>query len=139
MASVLLDAVTAPARLLADKAYDADAFRDLLKARKVETAAARTADRYARPPALRRGSNRSAATPHVHGIRIKLTRRVRGHGAKCACSFFAASSFACGHIGDRSVDLARTLNALQKRVPPRCNDLRAVECRLPDSPSTQRC
>jgi transposase len=61
VAPVLLDAVAAaPARLLADKAYDADAFRDLLKAPKVEPVIPST------PPAS--GPTRSIAEPTADAI-----------------------------------------------------------------------
>ena len=75
MAPVLLDAVAAPARLLADKAYDADAFRDLLNARKVEPVIPSTASRKRPYPLDRRAYRRRNLIERMF-CRIKDWRRI---------------------------------------------------------------
>jgi transposase len=75
VAPVLLAAVAAPARLLADKAYDADAFRDLLNARSVEPVILSTASRKRPYPLDRRAYRRRNRIERMF-CRIKDWRRI---------------------------------------------------------------
>lgn len=89
MAPVLLDAVAAPARLLADKAYDADAFRDLLNARKVEPVIPSTASRKRPYPLDRRAYRRRNLIERMF-CRIKDWRRIATRYDRLARNYLSA-------------------------------------------------
>jgi transposase len=89
MAVPLLSAVTAPRRLIADKAYDAESLRDWLKARRIRAVIPSTASRTVPYPLDRRAYRRRNLIERLFG-RLKNWRRIATRYDRLARNYMAA-------------------------------------------------
>lgn len=89
MALSLLGAVTAPKRLIADKAYDAEGLRRWLKARRIEAVIPSTATRT-KPYPLDRGAYRRRNRIERLFGRLKNWRRLATRYDRLAQNYLAA-------------------------------------------------
>jgi transposase len=89
MALPLLGAVTAPKRLIADKAYDAESLRRWLKARRIRAVIPSTATRTKPYPLDRRAYRRRNRIERLF-CRLKNWRRLATRYDRLAQNFLAA-------------------------------------------------
>ncbi len=89
MAVPLLSAVTAPRRLIADKAYDAESLRNWLKVRRIRAVIPSTASRTVPYPLDRRAYRRRNLIERLFG-RLKNWRRIATRYDRLARNYMAA-------------------------------------------------
>ncbi len=89
MAVPLLSAVTAPQRLIADKAYDAESLRNWLKVRRIRAVIPSTASRTVPYPLDRRAYRRRNLIERLFG-RLKNWRRIATRYDRLARNYMAA-------------------------------------------------
>ena len=93
VAKALLDTVSAPKRVLADKAYDADSLRDWLKARRVQAVIPSTATRRTPYPLDRTAYKRRNLIERMF-CRLKDWRRIATRYDRTARNFLSALALA---------------------------------------------
>lgn len=93
MAQPLVDAVIAPKRLLADKAYDAERFRTYLTSREIEAVIPSTASRTIPYPIDREAYKRRNVVERLFG-RLKNWRRIATRYDRLARNYIAAIALA---------------------------------------------
>ena len=98
MAVPLLGAVTAPKRLLADKAYDADSLRNWLKRRKIKAIIPSTASRRAQYPLDRKAYRRRNVIERLF-CKLKNWRRIATRYDRHAQNYLSGLALAAVFCG----------------------------------------